>query len=105
MSGGGFMQGYMRIFGQESLGRPEIDAENEVQTLIKFFTKKLDGTFTPEVKPILVFTSDDVEIDASESPIPALKLKQLKEFLRQSAKNRTLSTHQIQQITNLFDIS
>ncbi|HET7145176.1 MAG TPA: hypothetical protein VFI68_14250, partial [Anaerolineales bacterium] len=61
MSGGGFLQGYMRIFGQESLGRPEIDAENEVQTLNKFFAKKLDGTFTAEVRPILVFTSDEVE--------------------------------------------
>ena len=40
MSGGGFMQMYMRIFGQESIGRPEIDAENEVQTLKKFFAKK-----------------------------------------------------------------
>lgn len=105
MSGGGFLQGYMRIFGQESLGRPEIDAENEVQTLIKFFTKKLDGSFTPEVKPILVFTSDEVEIEANESPIPALSLKQLKEFMRQGGKNRTLSALQIQQITNLFEIS
>ncbi len=105
MSGGGFMQGYMRIFGQENLGRPEIDAASEVQTLNKFFTKKLDGSFSPEVKPILVFTSDEVEIDAGDSPIPAMKLKQLKEFLRQGAKNRALSTSQIEQITALFDKS
>lgn len=98
MSGGGFLQGYMRIFGQESLGRPEIDAENEVQTLNKFFAKKLDGTFTPEVRPILVFTSDEVEIDPGESPIPALNLKQLKEFLRQGGKSRTLSNIQIASI-------
>jgi hypothetical protein len=102
MSGGGFMQGYMRIFGQESLGRPELDAENEVQTLNKLFAKKLDGTFTPEVKPILVFTSDEVEINADDSPIPAMNLKQLKEFLRQGGKNRTLSNMQIAEITKLF---
>jgi hypothetical protein len=105
MSGGGFMQQYMRIFGQESIGRPEIDAENEVQTLNKFFAKKLDGTFTPEVKPILVFTSDEVEIDAGDSPIPALKLKQLKEFMRQGAKNRVLTSSQIEEIASLFDAS
>jgi len=99
MSGGGFLQGYMRIFGQESLGRPEIDAENEVQTLNKFFAKKLDGTFTPEVRPILVFTSDEVEIEPGESPIPALNLKQLKEFLRQGGKNRSMSNDHIKILT------
>ena len=44
----------------------------------------------PEVKPILVFTNDEVELDAGDSPIPAMKLKQLKEFLRQGGKNRAL---------------
>ncbi len=105
MSGGGFMQGYMRIFGQESLGRPEIDANTEVQTLNRFFEKKLDGTFTPEVKPILIFTSDEVEMEVDDSPIPAMKLKQLKEFLRQGAKKRVLTSSQIEQITGLFDAS
>jgi hypothetical protein len=103
MSGGGFMQGYMRIFGQESLGRPELEADNEVQTLNKFFAKKLDGAFTPEVKPILVFTSDDVEISAGDSPIPAMNLKQLKEFLRQGGKNRSLSTTQIALISDTLN--
>lgn len=102
MTGGGFMQGYMRIFGQESLGRPEIDAETEVRTLNKFFAKNLDGTFSPEIKSILVFTNDEVEVDAGDSPIPAMKLKQLKEFLRQGAKNRALSSIQIAEITALF---
>ena len=99
MSGGGFLQGYMRIFGQESLGRPEIDAESQVQTLNKFFAKKLDGTFTPQVRPIFVFTSDEVDIDAGESPIPALNLKQLKEFLRQGGKNRSMSNDHIKILT------
>ncbi len=103
MSGGGFLQGYMRIFGQESIGRPEIDAENEVRTLNKFFAKKLDGSAIPEIKPILVFTNNEVEVDAGESPIPAMKLKQLKEFMRQGGKNRALSSSQIEQITNLFN--
>ncbi len=102
MTGGGFLQGYMRIFGQESIGRPDIDAENEIKTLNKFFAKNLSGTFTPEVKPILIFTSDDVELEANDSPIPAMKLKQLKEFMRQGAKNRTLSTNQIEEINRVL---
>ena len=103
LKGGGFLQGYMRIFGQEGLGRPELDAENEVQTMNKFFAKKLEESDIPEIKPILVFTTDEVELDAGESPIPALKLKQLKEFMRQGGKNRALSTDQIKTLTEALE--
>jgi hypothetical protein len=90
----------MSIFGQEGLGRPDVDAETEVQTLKKFFAKKLDESAIPEIKPILVFTNDEVEIDAGDSPIPAMKLKQLKEFMRQGGKNRILSNEQIKVLTD-----
>ncbi|MDD2921744.1 MAG: hypothetical protein PHQ36_05595 [Anaerolineales bacterium] len=102
LSGGGFMQGYMRIFGQESLGRPEIDAEGETQALRKFLAKNMDEADIPEIKPILIFTNDSVELEVGDSSIAAMKLKQLKEFLRQGAKNRALSTSQIEKITALF---
>jgi len=103
MSGGGFLQSYMRIFGQESIGRPDLDAENEIITLRKFLVKKLDEADIPEIKSILVFTNDEVELEIGDSPIPALSLKQLKEFLRQGTKNRVLTNEQIAKITGLFD--
>ncbi len=103
LSGGGFMQAYMKIFGQEGLGRPEFDAENEVNALKKFFAKNMKEGEIPEIKPILVFTNDNIEIDEGDSPIRAMKLKQLKEFLRQSAKNRSLSSAQIAEITSLLN--
>jgi hypothetical protein len=102
MKGGGFLQNYMRIFGQENLGRPELDAENEVRALHKFFAKKMDESNIPEIKPILVFTTDEVELDAGDSPIAAMKIKHLKEFLRQGGKNRALSSVQIAEITELL---
>ena len=103
MKGGGFLQGYMRIFGQENLGRPELDAENEVRTLQKFFAKKLDESSIPEIKPVLVFTTDEVELNAGDSPIAAMKLKQLKEFMRQGGKNRALSNDQIKKLTDVLE--
>ena len=103
IKGGGFLQGYMRIFGQENLGRPELDAENEVRTLQKFFAKKLDESDIPEIKPILVFTTDEVELDADDSPIAAMKLKQLKEFMRQGGKNRALTGEQIKTLTDVLE--
>ncbi len=102
MKGGGFLQGYMRIFGQEGIGRPDIDAENEVLTTKRFFSKNMDEANIPEVKAVLVFTNDEVELDKGDSPIPAIKLKQLKEFVRQNSKNRVLTSAQIAEITNLF---
>lgn len=103
MKGGGFLQGYMRIFGQENLGRPELDAENEVRTLQKFFAKKMDESDIPEIKPILVFTTDEVELEAGDSPIAAMKMKQLKEFLRQGGKNRALSSERIKKLTDVLE--
>jgi hypothetical protein len=88
MSGGGFMQSYMRIFGQESLGRPDIEIENEIASLKRFLAKQMEESEIPEINPLIVFTADDVEINAEETPVPAMKLKQLKDFIRQKAKEK-----------------
>jgi hypothetical protein len=100
--GGGFFQAYMRVFGQEGIGRPDLEAEGEAASLKKFLTKQLGEANVPEIKPVLVFTNEKVELEANESPIPAMKLKQLKEFMRQGAKSRILSNEKIAEITKLF---
>ncbi len=94
MSGGGFLQSYMRLFGQESIGRPDLDTEHEINSLQKYLAKEMDESEIPEIKALLVFTSDDIEIDADaqRAPIPALKVKQLKDFMRQKAKEKVIST-------------
>lgn len=102
ISGGGFLQGYMRIFGQEGIGRPDIEAENEAHALKRFFAKNMENANIPEIKSILVFTNDKVDLEAGESPIPAMRLKQLKEFMRQGSKKHALSSGQIAEITMLF---
>lgn len=100
--GGGFLQGYMRIFGQEGLGRPDVELNSEIQALKKFFEQQLDETDIPEIQAAMVFTSDTVEIEANDAPVPALKLKQLKDFLRQSAKNRPLYQEKIRKILEVL---
>jgi hypothetical protein len=88
LSGGGFLQNYMRIFGQEGLGRPDMEIESDIRVLKKELAKKMDDSEIPEINALLVFTNDDVEIDTENAPIPAMKLKQLKEFMRQKAKEK-----------------
>ena len=95
MSGGGFLQAYMRLFGQESIGRPDMEIESEINSLKKYLAKQMDESDIPEIKPLIVFTSDDTEIDAGDAPIPTLKVKQLKDFMRQKGKEKPLGKIQL----------
>jgi hypothetical protein len=94
-SGGGFLQSYMRIFGQESLGRPDIEMESEINAVKKYFEKQLEGIDIPEINAMMVFTSEDVTIEAEDAPIPAMKMKEIKEFFRKKAKERPISQAQL----------
>lgn len=102
ISGGGFMQGYMRIFGQEGLGRPDYEVEGEVSSLKKYLIKQMDESDIPEINAMMVFTNEGIEIDAEEAPVPALKLKQLKEFIRQRAKEKKLSAETLNELRTVL---
>jgi hypothetical protein len=98
MSGGGFLQGYMRIFGQEGLGRPDIEIDNEIRSLKKHLLKHMEESEIPEINAIMIFTNEDVELEAENPPVPALKLKQLKDFIRQKAKEKKLSAETLNKL-------
>jgi hypothetical protein len=105
ISGGGFLQSYMRIFGQESLGRPDIEIESEVNSLKKYLLKHMEAYEIPEINALMVFTNDSVELeaDAQRAPIPAMKLKQVKEFMRQKAKEKKLSAEALNQLKTVLE--
>ena len=103
VSGGGFLQGYMRIFGQEGLGRPDVEVENEIRSLKKHLLKHMDESEMPEIDALMVFTNENVELDAEGSPFPALKLKQVKDFMRQKAKERKLSGETIHKLKTALE--
>lgn len=100
LTGGGFMQGYMSIFGQEGLGRPEIDVAAETGSLRRYLAKHVEDSQIPEIQSALVFTNDQIEIDAPDAPIPAMKLKQIKEFFRQKSKERSLGSVQLEALNS-----
>ena len=95
MKGGGFLQGYMRIFGQESIGRPDIEIDSEIRSIQKYLAKRMEESEIPEINAMLVFTSDEVEIEAGDSPIPAMKIKQIKDFFRQKMKEKPVGQTQL----------
>ena len=102
LSGGGFLQGYMRLFGQEGIGNPEAEAGTEIDSLRKFFSRKMQEAEIPDIHAVFVFTNDQVELDAGESPTPALKLKQLKEYIRQKVKEKQLGKITLESIKSVL---
>jgi len=98
-SGGGLSLAYLKVFAQEGLGRPDIEVQNNIENLTKSFKKVLgeDGQM-PAVKAVMVFSDNRVELQVNDSPIPAVKIDQLKEFLRKAAKQDPLSQAEITRI-------
>ena len=89
---------YRKIFGQESLGQPIIEAQAEAQRLAKFLNKKF-GDDAPDVYPILLFTNPKIAFEnIKETPIPVLKAKRLNAYLRKQPHRATLSDQQIKDL-------
>ena len=102
LSGGGFLQGYLRIFGQEGLGRPELEAEHQIGLIKKHIKKKVDQLEIPEISSLMVFTNNEVELNPEGSSLPSIKLKQLKDFMRQKSKDKKINPTLTKRLIDLF---
>jgi hypothetical protein len=106
-SGGGVLQTYLKLFGQESLGRPDLEIENEIDHLKKYLQRKMPDQELPEIQAALIFTHDKVEININgeETPLaPTLHLNKLKEFIRKTAKNKPVSLEKILEIQQTLNL-
>ena len=101
--GGGLLLGYLKIFAQEGLGNPEMEAKADIDNLTAQIKKSLveDKPFPP-VNLVMVFTDDRVELDAEGSPFPAMKIDDLKEFFRKTSKLTPVQPEEIAPILNIF---
>ena len=91
VKGGGFLQSYMRMFGQENLGRPDLESEAEIDSAKRYLKRVLpEGTEIPQVNTILLFANPKVELKAEGAPLPALTPKDLKDFLREKSKDKSI---------------
>ncbi len=104
--GGGAMYGYLKIFAQESLGRPELDVAAQVENIQAYLKKKLPAEMFPAegglpVQAALVFTNTRATIDIPDDAAPpaeAVMLKDLKQLVRKSEKGKGLSPERIKVI-------
>ncbi len=81
--GGNF---YLKVFGQENLGRPESEAQYIAADFTKFAKRNFPEIEIPDVRTVLVFTNKKATLEIDESPIPAVPLEKLKDFIRKRSK-------------------
>jgi hypothetical protein len=97
--GGGALLGYLKIFAQEGLGRPDLDVKADTESLTAAFKKALgDGQEVPPIHAALVFTDSRAEIKAEDAPVPTVKIEQLKEVIRKAAKQNPFPALEIKRI-------
>jgi hypothetical protein len=98
--GGGLLLGYLKIFAQEGLGRPELDVKTDTDSLAEALKKALgEGQEIPPIHTALVFTDARAEINADDAPVPTIKIEQLKELIRKTAKQNPFPATEIKRIT------
>jgi len=91
--GGNF---FMKIFAQESLGRPDIEVKTAIEDVDRFISQKLEMSEYPSVQAVLVFFNPKAEVDASNAPHPTLLLDKTKDFFRRTIKENPADLDQIQ---------
>jgi hypothetical protein len=97
--GGNF---YLKIFGQESLGRPDLEVNYSLQDMGKFFAKNNFTAPEGSVQAVLVFTNEKADVEASEAPVPTLTTEKLKDWIRRRTKEAPLGPETIKAIGQLF---
>ena len=100
--GGGFIQGYLKIFGQENIGHPEVEGSAMVASLKKYFTKTLPDIEIPEINTAAIFSNPNVDLSANDSPITALTPKEFKDYVKEKAKENPLSQLTIKAIQDIL---
>lgn len=79
---------YLKLFGQENLGRPDLDVESFTQDLTKYFSKAAPELVDKlQIQSLLLFTSDKATLEVNNAPISAVKPDKLKDFMRRAAKS------------------
>jgi hypothetical protein len=101
--GGGFLQGYLRLFAQEGIGRPDLEIDSDVNSLRKYLNRQLPDIDLPPIQSVLVFFHPEVILEADDAPAPTLFSKKLKDFIRKTSKQSPLSMDINKKIQNKLD--
>lgn len=105
-------KGFLARFGQESIGRPIVEASMEAEALDRFLQKSWEGDVDPSLRPgeslrvqaALVFVDETSAMEGvGNAPIPTVGIKKLKQILLKADEKSRLSKDQVKQLNVLFE--
>ena len=101
--GGGLLLSYLKLFAQEGLGRPDFEVKTDIDNILNTLKKALgEDQPLPAIHAALIFTDDRAVLEADNAPYPTIKVEQLKELLRKTAKQTPFSAAEIKRITDVL---
>ena len=87
IKGGGFVQSYLRVFGSESLGRPDLESEGEVDATTRHLKRLFpEGMAAPQVNAVLLFANPQAELKVDDAPLPAKTAADLRDYIKDQAR-------------------
>jgi len=96
--GGSF---FLKFFGQENIGKPNIEAEGNEKTVISFIDQLFDENEMPPVNSILVSLHPKAVIgDVENAPIPIVESNALRRYIRKMDRksNFEMSANNLEEI-------
>lgn len=84
--------GMRKYFGQEGIGKPDVEIDRMVQSVAAFLNKNAPNVDEIPIAPMIVFTTKGVdELDLKKSSVPAMHFKKVRGFLKQKQNPLNLS--------------
>jgi hypothetical protein len=95
---------FLQLFGEPSLGKPQVELEEDVRWLKEWVDAAMPGDNIP-VTGAIVFTNPRATVRASQAPVPALTPEQLVGFLKQGLRGQVsvLSTAKQKELRRVLD--
>jgi hypothetical protein len=100
--GGGFL---MKLFGQENIGRPEVEIQANEKDIHKFLEKHLEKDESPPIQSILVSMHPKATIgNVDDAPIPVVQTDALRRIIRRYDRKSEVEIPQdeLDKINQLF---
>jgi len=99
---------YLKIFAQESLGRPDLEVEAEKEKVASFLRQHMEEEEVPSIQAVLIFTNPKAVVDVPEEanlPAKTVPVSKLKDEIRKAAKDpeRSLPPAKVEEIQAIFD--
>lgn len=91
-----------RLLADEGVGSPVSEAEGQAHRLRKFLKKDLADEEIPPIMPLILFTGKNVQLTVQEPAIPAMQTNELKSFLRDQERKRTISPEQRRKLAEIL---